>query len=93
MNTTTEEDVWISDEIHYLPVSRVLSHLEIQLFSYLGAERHAIALAPYAVLSANATYEEIEREATRVIALVLEAKQGKTEVEYLGGQRRDTLRG
>ncbi len=82
-----------TDEIKYLPCSRVLSHLEIQLFSYLGAERHAVTMAPYAVLAEDASYEEIETEVTRIIATMLEKKQGKTEIEYMGGQRRDTLRG
>ncbi len=93
MDEQQEEMIIITDEIHHTFVSRVLSHTEIQLFSYLGSERSAVALAPYAILSENASYAEVEVEVTRIFADMLVKKNGNEEVEYVCGQRRDTLRG
>ena len=68
---------------------RVLNHTELILTCYLGNERQAIALAPHIPPS----YCDLEREIIKALVKVLEAKNGFDKVEYLGGQRRDTLRG
>jgi hypothetical protein len=89
---TTMIEMIITDEIKHTFVSRVLTHTEIQLFSYLGSERSAIAMAPFAHLSENASYTEIEYEVTRILADMLVKKNGNEEVEYVCRERRDTLR-
>jgi hypothetical protein len=76
----------------YLPVSRVLTPTEIQLFAYTGNEREAVALAKIVLLPEHATYEQIE---TAVIEALVRAKEnvsGKAQIEYITGQRRDLLR-
>jgi hypothetical protein len=80
-------------EVQYLPVSRVLTPLEIQLFSYLGSEREACALAPFVYLPEHATYNEIENAVCAALVRVKEARDGRAQVEYITGQRRDLLRG
>lgn len=76
---------------------RVLTELEQALADYLGNERQAIALAPQ--VAEKLTWEEglnsttLERAVTRVLVDALEATHGLDTAEYVGGQRRDTLRG
>ena len=74
----------------------MLSPFERRLADYLDNERQAIALAPLVLnkLSEwNVSDSEIQRAITQVLVDALEAAGGLDSVEYLCGQRRDTLRG
>lgn len=79
-------------EILYLPVSRVLNGTEAQLFSYLGNEREAVALAKVISLPEHATYAQIETAVVMALVATKEKVSGPAHVEYLGGQRRDLIR-
>jgi hypothetical protein len=72
----------------------VLTALENRLLAYLDNERQAIALAVHCPLSPDATDSEIGDFVCSVLADALLEANGRTSVlvEYLGGQRRDTLR-
>jgi len=73
-------------------VSRPLTRTEMQFFSFTLDERQAIALAQVCTLPANATYAEIEDAVLKCFTVALEHAGLKDSVEYIGGQRRDTLR-
>ncbi len=77
-------------EIKYLPVSRVLSPLEIQLFSYLGNERQSIQLARViGSLPEDADHNVIEQAVVKALVCVLEDANGRAKVDYIGGRRTD----
>jgi hypothetical protein len=80
-------------EMLFLPVSRVLTSTEAALFSYTGSERQAVALARVIHLPEDATYDQIEYAVEVTFVKMLEQMHGPAQVEYLGGLRRDTLRG
>jgi len=73
-------------------VSRPLTRTEMQFFSFTLDERQAIALAQVCTLPADATYSEIEDAVLKCFTVALEHAGLKDSVEYIGGQRRDTLR-
>jgi hypothetical protein len=74
-------------EIKYLPVSRVLSPLEIQLFSYLGNERQSIQLARViGSLPEDADHNVIEQAVTKALVTVLERRGLFDTTEYMGGR-------
>ena len=80
-------------EIKYLPVSRVLSHLEIQLLSYLGSERQAVTLAKViGSLPTDADHHIIEQAVTKALVTVLERRGLFDTTEYEGGRRLDRWR-
>jgi len=86
----------MANDIIHTVVGRVLTHRESQLFSYLGDERQAIALAKIVWLRQEATQAEIEAAVTVAFVHAYEAKGGnrnRITIEYVGGQRRDNLRG
>ena len=72
---------------------RVLDRTERLLSDYLDNERQAVALAPYVYLPEGSTENDVAREVTKVLVNALEEAVGLSGVEYLGGIRRDTLRG
>lgn len=72
---------------------RVLTRTERLLVEYLDNERQAVALAPYIYLPHGCTEADVAREVTKVLVDALEDSIGLARVQYLGGQRRDTLRG
>jgi hypothetical protein len=69
-----------------VPISRVLTHTEIQLLSFCNDEREAVALAKIITLPANASYEMIEQAVTAALASVLEKAVGVSQIEYIGGR-------
>jgi hypothetical protein len=73
---------------------RVLTPTECILANYLEDERQAVALAPHVALPKSPTHEQIDNAIAEVLVNALTAAGGKTTVliEYLGGQRRDTIR-
>jgi hypothetical protein len=73
---------------------RILTPTESILANYLEDERQAVALAPHVALSKSPTHEQIDNAIAEVLVNALTAAGGKTTVliEYLGGQRRDTIR-
>ena|SRR5208282_5684497 len=73
-------------------VSRPLTRTEMQFFSYTRDEREAIALALVATLKPDASYGEIENVVLGVFNAALEHAGITDTIEYVGGQRRDTLR-
>ncbi len=73
--------------------SRPLTRTEMQFFSYTEDEREAIALAAVCSLPEGATYAQIEDAVLKCFAAALEHAGLKDELTYIGGQRRDTLRG
>ncbi len=81
----------MTDIIHR-QCSRVLTHTEMQFFSYVDNEREAIALARVATLPENATYAEIETAVLGCFMTALEHSGLKDTVQYVGGERRDTRR-
>lgn len=81
----------MSDLVHR-QTSRLLNRTEMQFFSYTENEREAIALAQVCTLPENATYAEIEDAVIKCLTIALEHAGLKDSIEYVGGQRRDTLR-
>jgi len=73
-------------------VFRPLTRTEMQFFSYTLDEREAIALANVCTLPAEATYAQIEDAVLKCFTAALEYAGLKDSIEYVGGQRRDTLR-
>lgn len=71
---------------------RALTRTEIELFTFCENERQAIELAKQVTLPDNATFEEIENAVAFALVRAKESVDGRTKVEYIGGQRRDTLR-
>jgi hypothetical protein len=75
---------------------RVLDRTERLLSDYLDNERQAVALAPYVYIPLGTPEEEQANVAKAVIQVLVDALEqsvGMSGVYYLGGQRRDTLRG
>jgi len=77
---------------------RILERVEKLLADYLDNERQAIALAPHVYIPEGLTLAEendhIAQEIIKVLVDALEARVGRLEpIEYVGGQRRDILRG
>ena len=73
-------------------VSRPLTRTEMQFFSFTLDEHEAIALAQVCTLPADASYAVIEDAVLKCFTVALEHAGLKDSVEYVGGQRRDTLR-
>ncbi len=73
-------------------ISRPLTRTEMQFFSYTLDEREAIALANVCTLPAEATYAQIEDAVLKCFTAALQYAGRKDSIEYVGGQRRDTLR-
>ena len=71
---------------------RPLTRTEIQIFTWCGDERQAIALAKHVTLPDNATAQQIETAVTLALVRAKESVSRRAEVEYVGGIRRDTLR-
>jgi len=71
---------------------RALTATETLLLTYCDSERQAIALAPYVHLNADATQPEIEHAVLCALVHAKEAVSGCASVEFISGQRRDTLR-
>jgi hypothetical protein len=70
-------------------IGRVLSETEEQLLTYGMSERKAVELARYIVLPEHATHDLIENSIMFVLTNALQHADGRIEVEYVGGQRRD----
>jgi hypothetical protein len=81
----------VTDLAHRQP-SRTLTRTEMQFFSYTEDERQAIALAQVCSLPENATYAEIEDTVIKCLTIALEHAGLRDSIEYVGGQRLDTLR-
>jgi hypothetical protein len=64
----------------------------MQFFSYTENERQAIALAQVCTVPENATYAEIEDTVIKCLTIALEHAGLPESIEYVGGQRLDTLR-
>jgi hypothetical protein len=90
--TGTFEQIW--DVIIPLPYcrERPLTKTEMLLLRVCDDERQAIALAKHITLPENATAEQIEAVVTLALVRAKEAASGPADVEYVSGQRRDTLR-
>jgi len=73
-------------------LGRLLTRTEEQLYNFCMNERQAIEFAKYITLPENASFELIENSVAMLLVRVKEAADGQTEIEYLSGQRRDTLR-
>jgi len=73
-------------------MGRVLTSTELQLLTYCGSERKAIELAKYITLPPNASFELIENSVAFVLINALEHANGKIEIEYCHGERRDNRR-
>ena len=73
-------------------LGRPLTRTEEQLYNYCMNERQAIEFAKYITLPENASFELIENSVAMLLVRVKEAADGHTEIEYVSGQRRDTLR-
>ncbi len=73
-------------------IGRVLSSTEQQFFNYLMNERQAIEFAKLVTLPNNASYEMIENVVAMILLRAKESVSGRTDVEYIGGERRDHLR-
>jgi hypothetical protein len=71
---------------------RPLTRTEILLFTWLDDERQAIALAKFVTLQDDATAEDVADAVMRALVAAKEAISGRAQVEYIGGERRDTLR-
>ena len=78
---------------------RILTATEQALIRYLGeeSETHACAIAPHVYLPTGLTPREqeqvIEQAVIGVLCDALESIHGTSRLEYVGGTRRDTLRG
>jgi hypothetical protein len=68
---------------------RILTRTEQQLYAYLENERQAIEMAKHITLPEHASYELIENSVAMILLRAKESIDGRTEVEYIGGQRRD----
>jgi hypothetical protein len=71
---------------------RVLTNTEQQLYNYCMNERQAIEFAKYLTLPDHASFDLIENAVAFALVRAKEAVSGRTEIEYIGGQRRDHLR-
>jgi hypothetical protein len=81
-------------ELYNVPMSaRVLTPVERLLLSFCDDERQAIALAPHVNLPSDATEQEIESAVILALVRAKEACSGRApQLEFVSGQRRDTLR-
>ncbi|MFZ0732189.1 MAG: hypothetical protein WAM79_07690 [Candidatus Sulfotelmatobacter sp.] len=73
-------------------LGRPLTRTEEQLYNYCMNERQAVQFAKFIMLPENASFELIENSVAMLLVRVKEAADGRTEIEYVSGQRRDTLR-
>lgn len=73
-------------------LGRPLTRTEEQLYNYCMNERQAVEFAKFIMLPENASFELIENSVAMLLVRVKEAADGRTEIEYVSGQRRDTLR-
>ena len=73
-------------------LGRPLTRTEEQLYNYCMNERQAIEFAKYITLPENASFELIESSVAMLLVRVKEAADGRTEIEYVSGVRRDILR-
>jgi len=73
-------------------IGRVLSSTEQQFFNYCMNERQAVEFAKLVDLPPNASYELIENTVIMLLVKVKEAADGPSQIEIIGGHRRDHLR-
>jgi hypothetical protein len=75
-------------------LTRILTLTESILANYLEDERQAVALAPHVKLPDTPTGDQIDAAIAEVLVNALTAAGENTTVliEYLGGERRDTVR-
>lgn len=74
------------------PAGEIFSATAQRLIRFGCNESQAYTLAKIVTLNRDATDAETCNAICRALVSVKEARDGITEVEYLGGQRRDTLR-
>ena len=70
----------------------VLQVTEQRLIRYGCTEREACALANVITLEPDASDSEVETAVIEALVNAKHAVDGVADIEYLGGQRRDTLR-
>ena len=73
-------------------IGKVLSSTEMQFYNFCMNERQAIEFAKLVTLPENASYEYIENVVAMILVRAKEATDGRTDVEYVCGQRRDRWR-
>ena len=71
---------------------RILTATETLLLRFCDDERQAVALAPYVNLRQDATDQQIADAVILALVRIKEAAQGKAEIHYVSGHRRDLLR-
>ena len=79
-------------ETYYKPVSRVLTLTEIQLFSYCGEERVAVALARLVTLPDDASYDMIEQAVIKGLAAMRQSADSEPSIEVFHAEQRDHCR-
>jgi hypothetical protein len=70
-------------------IGRLLTSTEQQFFAYCENERQAIEFAKHVTLPENASFELVENSVAMILLRAREAISGRTDIEYIGGQRRD----
>lgn len=70
----------------------ILQVTEQRLIRYGCIEREAYALARITTLERTSTDSEVEAAVIEAFVSAKQATGGATDIVYLGGQRRDTLR-
>jgi hypothetical protein len=70
-------------------IGRLLTSTEQQFFAYCENERQAIEFAKHVTLPENASFELVENSVAMILLCAREAISGRTDIEYIGGQRRD----
>jgi hypothetical protein len=73
-------------------VAEVLTATACRLIRWGTSEREAHALAKVVTLEPDAVDTVVESAVIEALVSLKEAVDGVPEIEYLGGQRRDTLR-
>lgn len=71
---------------------KILTHTERILSDYCGSEAQGVLLAKVVSLPESPSEQEIQDAVLLAFVRVKEATQGRVAVEFLGGERRDTLR-
>ena len=91
MSGAERDEVLMTDLTHTV-LSRPLNRTEMQFFTWTHDEREAIALASVCTLPDKATYAQIEDAALKCFNAALEHAGLTDSIEYVGRERRDTLR-
>ena len=81
-----------TEEIISTWYGRPLTRTEIQIFTWCGNERQAIALAKHVTLPDHATVDEIADAVMRAMVAAKIAVGGDSEVEIVHAERRDKRR-